>query len=337
MRKIRLVSAMAAIGTTGAVLAMAVAPSSAAEAATSARGNTSAAAAASRACSKRVAMRPAAHFNPQTASVAQLNAHDFPPPPPTADKAAYATWERYVSMYLSGRAWESEPCTPDEALQPSPGTPDSAANFWSGYVAHNASYTDVESSWVVPVANGKGTSSNWVGIGLGDAQGYPLVQAGEYTPANGDSYAFMEIATALSGIIPSPIYKVPGLTNIGGHLLFVHVTFDYNGARSIHFVDEATGGNYHPTPPPLPLGGGKPDGHAEVVTEDPGMEAQPLADFRQVSFMFSQAASLQHGWQYFGETSEYSLEMTDKAGHVMARPDAVDLSGDFSNFWERAT
>jgi hypothetical protein len=53
--------------------------------------------------------------------------------------------------------------------------------------------------------------------------------------------------------------------------------------------------------------------------------------------MFSQAASLQHGWQYFGETSEYSLEMTDKAGRVMAWPDAVDLSGDFSNFWERAT
>lgn len=327
MRKIRLVSAMAAIGATGVMLAVAATGPGAAAA-------TQVSAAAT--CTKTEVIRPAANFNPQTATLAQLNAQNFPPPPPTADKTAHATWERYVSMYLSGQAREAVPCSSDEAPLLSPATPQAAANFWSGYVAHNASYTDVQSQWVVPVADGRGTSGNWVGIGLAQVKGYPLFQAGEYTPANGKSYAFIEVANYLSGIIPSPIYGVPGLTNIGGNLLYVHITWDYNGAWSINFTDESTGLNVHPRPP-LQFGGGIPDGHAEVITESPGGEAKPLADFHEVNFMFSQAASLQHGWQYFGQTSEYTERMTDAAGHVMAHPDAVDSSGDFSNLWDRAT
>lgn len=320
----------------GAAVSTARGPASApgARPALSARAQQALAAAAS-ACTRLVVIKPAAHFNPATATTAQLNAHGLPAAPARSDSRAYATWESYISMWLAGKARIVEPCSSRQTL-PSTGIrnelPSSGPTNWAGYLVHNQTFTDVEATWVVPTATGSGRSSHWVGIGLGQSKTYPLVQAGEESLADGSAYGWVE--TVYAGETNGAEVPVSGLTGIAGHTLGVHVHFGTDGSTSIHLVDETTGKNYYPTAPSY--SGMKDDGHAEVISEDPNDMAQPLANFGQVIFTGCEAASAATGWKDFDALVDYTITMTDAMNNVMASPGPMS-SGLFINYWKRAT
>jgi hypothetical protein len=244
-------------------------------------------------------------------------------------------WNHYVGMYLEGKARLAEPCSADETV-PSTGVRDSAncaCAVWAGYGVHNAAFTDVEAEWTVPNAGkGLGLSSHWVGVGLGESKTYPLVQAGEESPAGGKAYAWVE--TWYPGDKQGETKNLPGLTNIGGNVLSVHVTFTTAGV-GIHITDETTVVSSRQLP--QTYSGMIPDGHSEVISEDPNQEAQPLADFGNVTFTQSQAYSPATGWKPIGQLSHYYYTMSDIYGNVMARPGPLDSTGyDFTNYWEAA-
>lgn len=278
-----------------------------------------------------MAIKPAAHFNPLTATAAQLNAHSLPAAPARADGRLYATWEHYISMWLAGKASIVEPCSGHEIL-PSTGITHglvrNGASNWSGWIVHHQTFTDVQATWVVPTATGFGLSSHWVGVGLGQSKTYPLVQAGEDSPALQSPYGWVE--TWYPGT-PNGEQFVPGLTGIGGHTLGVHVHFGTDGSVSLHLVDESTGRNYYPSA--QTYSGMKDDGHAEVITEDPDAQSEPLANFGEVIFTGCQAASTTSGWKVFDAFDDYTITMTDDSNNVMANPGPMS-GGVFINYFD---
>jgi Peptidase A4 family len=170
-----------------------------------------------------------------------------------------------------------------------------------------------------------GTSAHWVGVGLGNTADYPLVQAGETSPASGSPWAWVE--TFYYG---TQLVSIPVLTVHPGDILSVHVTFTTSGSVGAHIVDETTGGSSTRAPQSYP--GMRPDGHAEVITEDPN--GGLLANFGKVTFTGAQAYSATTGWEPLGDLSYYSYNLVQN-GSLLAYPGLLDSAGNsFTNYWE---
>lgn len=286
--------------------------------------------------------RPPAHFDPLTASATRLRAADFPARP--SDPAMRAIWRGYVRKYRAGKVIQASECPgkplPEHShplqLKPhiggalGPAATGDSSPSWAGNVAHDASYTDAEASWIVPPATGgNGTSaSHWVGIGLGNSPTYPIVQAGSTSPgANTGSYGWIEVW-------PQEQEEPLGmLRNIEYDLLFVHVRFTA-GVASFHVVDESLGLDYYVVRSKWP--GIRPDGHAEFIAERPQDShgnLRCLANFGTMWFDSAQAAA-GGTWHSIGALSHYYLWMQN-GSHRLAWPGPIDSRGlDFPVTWQ---
>jgi hypothetical protein len=298
------------------------------------------------ACARTVPIQPAEGFNPRTASAAQLRGHGLPPRPPADERGFRRTWEHYISMYLAGKARMAGSCAAGErtpgAVAPSApprlsragrATPDSLGCIagdtptdWAGYEAHSNSYTDVEATWNVPtlIAGESGDlQSTWVGIGVTGSEKYPIVQAGEVSAIGKTPYVWTET-------YPDNPVTDAGVPIAPGQTLYVHVAFDYNGTAGFHIINETTGVSNAPTA--QTFSGMLPDGHAEIVTENPD-GTHYLADFKDIKFSTAEAASTQTGWQDISALPYYTETMYDCRGDEMANPES--LSGaSFTNLWD---
>jgi Peptidase A4 family len=286
--------------------------------------------------------RPLAHFNPLTASAARLRAADFPQRP--ADPAMRATWRSYVRKSLAGKVIQASECpgrpvaahrhpprlTPHPGGAPGPAATGDSSATWAGNVAHDASYTDAEASWIVPPASGGSgrSSSHWVGIGLGSSSTYPIAQAGSESPgSNAGSIGWIEVWPQEGQV------HLGMLSNIEYDLLFVHVRFTA-GVASFHVVDEDLGLDYYVVNDNYP--GIRPDGHAEFIAERPSdSHNNPycLANFGTMEFLSAQAAA-GGTWRPIGALAHYYLWMQN-GSHRLASPGPIDSSGrDFTVTWQ---
>ena len=272
-------------------------------------------------------MAPDHGFNPLTATEAQVHAHDFPPRP--TNPAMLSVWQGYVATYLAGKARIASSCDENPSVLHTDVT--AGANFWSGNVAHNATYTDIETEFVVPTCTKPAGAqlATWIGIGLGTSKTYPLVQGGAICIVGGINDAFVE--TFYPGEVGGNV--VAGMTGIAGHEIYLHIQFNNTGSVYYHFVDMSNHGLNEYPPAQYTFSGMKPDGHAEWISENPNGEAQPLVNFSPYTTLFDDEASA-GSWQPLGSLSHYWTEITDSAGNVEAYPGAIDSTGTlFGNFF----
>ncbi len=289
---------------------------------------------------------PAKGFNPLTATAAQLNANGYPIRPARADAHEYAQWRKFAVSYRPARsscASLRDAAHITRRLTKRHGRPPAAASDltnWSGYVAHNDTYTDAEAEWDLPGATGvAGTddfSSSWVGIGLGESSSFPLMQAGsesDYLDGTDQYYLWYEIwpQHSSSTVVDTSVHP--------GDLVGAHVTVDNSSAGCdastcvfLHVWDTTTGFNND-----YVFGGDwSNDGHAEWIYERPCIvtfmpaatcEIQYLAD---AAPQFTEAQAVIAGTHFFplGDLADVTIDMTNCPGtQVIAQPGAISSSG----------
>jgi hypothetical protein len=284
-------------------------------------------------CTTVTTVRPAPGFDPRTASVTDLYAHDFPPR--STDPTAAVAWDHYVALYLAGQVKDVELCSPAEVL-PDTGVYSTPVGFvsgslsdqaydqydgvWCGYVQHDSPFTDVDGTLVVNPALAPGASIHWLGVGLGNSPTYPLVQAG--VVANpGDTYLFVETFYKNA---PHGAEKVTGMPNPAYDAIYVHVTFK-NHAVAMHIVDETRGYETHQVPSGYDYSSRYPDGHTEAITE---RFANPdLANFGQATF--ASVRSFASSWQTLSSSNSYDIAMVGTSGGEDAYPTTPPTNGTF--------
>jgi hypothetical protein len=297
---------------------------------------------------------PARGFNPLTATAAQLNANDYPMRPARTDAHEYAQWRKFAVSYRPARsscAGLRDAAHITRRLVKRHGAIPTAASDstnWSGYVAHNFTYSDAEAEWDLPSVTGvAGTddySSSWVGIGLGNSSTFPLFQAGsesdylDHGSLTKRNYLWYYIfpEQAAPTVVDTAVHP--------GDLVGAHVTVDDSSAGCdastcvfMHVWDATTGFNND-----YVLGGDwSNDGHAEWIYERPCLKSgskckvQYLADAAP-AFTEAQAviAGTQSGFFPLGDLDHVTLDMTNCPDtQVLAQPGAISSSG--YNFTEQ--
>jgi hypothetical protein len=295
---------------------------------------------------------PAKRFNPLTATAAQLNANDYPIRPAMTDAHEYAQWRKFAVSYRPARSScaslrDAAHITRRLAKRHGPmPTAASTLTNWSGYVAHDDTYTDAEAEWDLPSVTGvAGTddfSASWVGIGLGNSSSFPLFQAGsesdylDLQTLTKQYYLWYEIFPEHSNstVVDTSVHP--------GDLVGAHVTVDNSSAGCdastcvfLHVWDATTGFNND-----YVFGGDwSNDGHAEWIYErpcilnGPNCEVQYLAD---AAPQFTEAQAVIAGTQFFplGDLTDVTIDMTNCGGtQVIAKPGAISSSG--YNFTEQ--
>jgi hypothetical protein len=213
-------------------------------------------------------------FNPLTATVAELNANNYPARPARRNVSAYAQWKRFAvkpaatrsscaGLHQASRNVSGLGQARAAAAQPADTTAPSPSQNWAGYVAHNNTYSDALAEWTLPTATGvSGTddySSSWVGIGLGNSSPDPLMQAGSESDwLNGTPQYYMWLQ-----VFPEESkQQIVDFGVNGGDAVGVHVTYTTSGPE-FHLWDTTRSFNKQ-----FQVGGSwKNDGHAEWIYE----------------------------------------------------------------------
>lgn len=258
---------------------------------------------------------PAKGFNPLTATIAQLNANNYPLPPAKSDKRGYAQWKKFVvtpkalasacpSTHKSDRSSGGLPAT---VIRPDGETSTAVSQNWAGYVAHGTTYTQAEAQWVVPgvtgVAGTNDYSSSWVGVGLGQSSYYELMQAGtegDYE-SNGSTryYLWYELYPDEDQVVfNTSIYP---LDIVGAHISW------YGTGPEFHVWDDTTGFNTTFTV----SGSWGDDGHAEWIYERTRINGK-LPYLADAAPEFNDAQALTGGeWQSLAAASDIAMDMYD--------------------------
>jgi Peptidase A4 family len=292
-----------------------------------------------------VSITPAKGFNPQTATTAELDANGFPERPSSADTHEFGQWRSFVTSHSSMRSscaslrplpgesvrgWSAAQATPSDEIAAPTTTPN-----WDGYQVLDNAYSDAEAQWSMPgiVAGVSGTndySLSWVGIGSGNSQGTPLLQAGSasyYLDGTDKYFLWYEVVPEQnSGVMVGG--ASPGNT-VGAHITenptqITGCTAPVCG--TIHIWDDTTGLNNE-----YVVGGDWSNSReqAEWVYERPcagvttGNCLRYLAD-APVTFTDAQAAIAGGSWQGLDLLPWQEIDMTDCSGNEIADVTTID-------------
>ncbi|HEY1837875.1 MAG TPA: G1 family glutamic endopeptidase [Rhizomicrobium sp.] len=211
----------------------------------------------------QVALTPPAHFNPVTASDAQLDAYGFPPrPDPRKAPGAYAQWERVVTRPVTRIVPQlqatkivngPEKLATHGVPSASGAVTGSTSGNWSGYVVSDntdpfkAAKTYIFATFTVPVAQqafGKCStasvnSSEWVGIdGSGSSD---VLQAGIRADATCKSKKTTATYAVWYEWFPQNEIDIKNFTIHPGDLLYVYVWNTSPTGGHYYIADETTG------------------------------------------------------------------------------------------------
>lgn len=282
-----------------------------------------------------VSIIPARGFSPLTATAGELEINGYPPRPAAGHRVALAQWRRLVTAPGATKSsckglretnrTSGGPLTLAGHQHPGPGASEASHSAnWSGYVVHNATYNDIEASWVVPSAGGKaGTddySSSWVGINLGQHSIYPIMQAGsesDYLDGTRHYDLWLEV-------YPKQPTEIVVDSNVAaGDNVGVHVTYRATSAV-FHIVDTTRGFNQHYTV----SGSFSNDGHAEFIYERPSLNnSLPYLTDAPPTFTSAQA-TIGSTWHPLGALSRYAYDMYNCANNQeMAFPRGIGSNG----------
>ncbi len=201
-----------------------------------------------------------------TATQDELLANDYPPRP--QNPSDLAEWQHFVSSPIH---WGDEcdmvplagvtPSSSTDTTGPAPDFQVNNNNTWAGYIDHGNIYTDAMANWYIAAASGQHVDddlSTWVGVGLGESDAYPLVQAGTNSNGDGTADIFIETAPDENEVLKDSDFS-PVAT---GQHIFVHVTFNTD-SEAFHIIDYATNEDHNYQE----YYSGTPDGHAEFINE----------------------------------------------------------------------
>lgn len=221
---------------------------------------------------------PHSGFDPLTATDAQLENNALPPRP--ADAKTLAVWKKTVTAKHApgacplGTGHPGSPAQTRAVLRSSVSAPATTvvdSPNWAGYQAEG-SFVGASGEFTVP-AGGTGNgpagvyeSSSWVGLGQGNSDAFPLVQAGsesDFISGVGFKYytwweVFPELSQQKVSVDVNP-----------GDTIFVLVIDDYltKGTSLLEVMDDTTGAgegtSYTYTNP----NGMEPDGTTEWILE----------------------------------------------------------------------
>jgi hypothetical protein len=273
---------------------------------------------------------PARGFNPLTATVAELNANNYPLPPAKTNARAYARWKKFVvtpkalastcpSTHRTNRSSGGLPAT---VVRPDGETSTASSTNWAGYVAHGTTFTEAEAQWVVPavsgVANTNDYSSSWVGVGLGQSSFNELMQAGtegDYYGAYGTTnyYLWYELYPYEDQVVFNT--TIHPLDIVGTHITY------YTDGPDFHVWDDTTGFNTD-----FQVSGyWGDDGHAEWIYERTRINGLlPYLADAAPGFDYAQAVSDVTGkWVSLAAASDVAMSMTDCSGNPMAYPGPI--------------
>jgi hypothetical protein len=297
---------------------------------------------------------PSSGFNPFTATAEQLAAEgDFPARPPAGTKAE-TDWVGYANAYLVGRVPTCIGGTPN------PQGVSNTFNKLGGWGVHNQAFTDTDAIFYVPttVTGADGAAASyWAGINLATncpilngACVDPLIQGGVNTEVGVSGYAPCHLWWEVWPYNGEIDFQAPGTADCQyGDSIYAHATFTSSGAMSVHVVDETPphySSNYSPPGLGALVAAGtcdgtcENDGHAERVAE---WDRKPndLAHWSTppwtdgIEFAESRAAAATGGWKYYNQLSNYTINMVDEAGTVIATPFPTGLGtvGDGPTYW----
>jgi Peptidase A4 family len=282
-----------------------------------------------------ITTKPAKGFNPLTATTAQLEANNYPSPPPKTQTAAYGQWKKFVvsPRALTSTCPNTKPNNHRDAgttfktpVLPDGVTSDAATTNWSGYMAHGTTYTQVEAQWHVPGVIGAASGTNeyssaWVGVGLGQSSGTELMQAGtesDYVGGKQQNYLWYELFPLTD--------QFPQINVSPGDVVGAHVAYSPSGP-TFHIWD--TNKHYNQT---LKFGfAGADDGHAEWIYERTTInnELPYLAD-APATFSSAQAGT-GSGWTTLSAANDVDVLMYTCPGTTeMAYPEPIQGSSSFT-------
>jgi hypothetical protein len=282
-----------------------------------------------------ITTKPAKGFNPLTATAAQLEANNYPSPPPNTQTAAYGQWKKFVvspgvltsacpntkpNNHSDGGATFKTPVLPDGVTSRA-----TSAN-WSGYMAHGADYTQAEAQWHVPgiISAASGTSeysSSWVGVGLGQNSRTELMQAGtesDYVNGKQQNYIWYELFPLNA--------QLPQISVSPGDVVGVHIAYSPSGP-TFHIWD--TNKHYNQN---IKFGfSGADDGHAEWIYERTSINGSiPYLADAPPTFSSVQA-STGSGWKTLSAANDVDVIMYNCSGNTeIAYPEKIQGSGSFT-------
>ena len=289
-------------------------------------------------------VHPTPGFVPETASDDQLAAQNFFPRPPANDTspdgaARTAAWHQYVKWYLAGQVWK---CEAGPELTPNPQPLQASANLnWSGYTAHNGTWTNAKSTERVNylAATAGWTNqvmSHWAGVN--DASGcsvgscaHPIVQGGFIINSSSNNEVcrlFWEAYTLNNAVF----YGANGqgcrigdnvfnhAANGADHQLNWIISNDGAGGSAPSYFECHSFSNSYCNPANNVAA--SPDGHAHFISEtETPFEAMP--NFGSEYFLTPQNYSVATGWKYMAQTSNYTDWVVRYCGNAPCVPQAV--------------
>jgi hypothetical protein len=347
----RALSTAIAIGTLGVAAALGAAPSASAALNPDSLAPVTTAASCGNGVSA-ISITPAAGFNPLTATAAQLSANGYPDRPSSANADEVSHWKSYVGAHREmktscadqRRAPDGVVHGPDRLAAGSESlVGGSESHNWDGYVVPGTAYTDAEAGWSLPragpIANMDMYSSSWVGLGSGNAQNQPLIQAGSESDdidGTSEDYLWYEVYPE-GGAAHELTAAVAAGTAVGVHVGEIHgqttgCTWPYCGG--IHIWDTSDNVNEMYT-----VGGNwSNNGQAEFIYERPcvtslGSNCYPYLADAAPEFTGAEAVPAGGSWEALGSLPQDNIEMVSCAGHEMANASSVYPSETFFTDW----
>lgn len=277
-----------------------------------------------------ITTKPAKGFSPLTATAAQLEANNYPAPPPKSHTAAYSQWKKFVltPAALASACPNTKPIDRSSggtrfktAVTPDGVTSTASSENWSGYMEHGATYTEAEATWHVPgvlspVSGTNEYSSAWVGVGLGQSSRDQIYQAGtesDYVNGKQQNYMWYELWPLMG--------QVPELNVSPGDAVGAHVTYN-PGGPIFHIWD--TNKNFNTT---FQFGfAGGDDGHAEWIYERTTINNRyPYLASAPPTFSSAQGYN-GSSWKTLSAASDVQIYM-DTCGLVSEMADAEAIQG----------
>ncbi len=280
-------------------------------------------------------------FNADALSNAQLISLGYPPRP--RDQRTRATWERFVRHPLPHTSCQLRNGHPGHGPvrvnRPAEARPNNLppqqeiAYFnWSGNVADDHTYNDIQAYWTVPLGSAnpgdQAYSSSWVGFGQGASASLPLIQAGSESDDVLGSHAYY-----LWWEVTPPLNSQQVITSdvTAGDTVYTQITAATNSAKfQVFDLTKETGGTYNIN------GSFSLAGTAEWILERTDVGFFPHLANSTTTFTTAAAAAPGVSLTGVGNLPHYYGGMyTCDLKTVMAMPGSISSDGySFTDYWE---